>query len=216
MSLAIPYEFTDKFHAAGYADVVVNDSYIGGQVRQYGNLSFTRVYQAGHEVPAYQPETAFKIFTRALFNFDIATGNISTIENGDYSTEGPENVFNITNEPITLPGSQCYVLDEEQCTAEQWETVENGTALVRNWIVVDANTTSLFPDLINGTNGTTPSGTGTPIPVPSVTGSGAPPAETGGAASVLVRESLNIFGLEMTISGSLVLAVIFGLLGVML
>lgn len=165
LSLAIPYEHSEDFASAGYTPVVVNDTYIGGQVRQYGNLSFTRVYEAGHEVPAYQPETAFKIFQRALFNFDIATGNVSTIENPDYATTGPDNTFNITNEPIVDPGSQCYVLDRDQCTEEQWETVQNGTALVRNWIVIDSNTTSLFPDLVNG-NGTTP----TAAPTPSSTG----------------------------------------------
>jgi hypothetical protein len=146
--------------------VVVNDTYTGGQVRQFGNLSFTRVFQAGHEVPAYQPETAFKIFQRALFNLDIATGTISTAENLTYSTEGPPDVYNVTNEPIAFPGAQCYILDREQCTEEQWETVMNGTALVKNWIVVDANTSSLFPELsANGTNPTaSPTGTGLPLP----------------------------------------------------
>jgi len=64
LSLAIPYDNATSFADAGYAPVIVNDTYIGGQVRQYGNLSFTRVYEAGHEVPAYQPETAYRIFTR--------------------------------------------------------------------------------------------------------------------------------------------------------
>ncbi|ORY17601.1 Alpha/Beta hydrolase protein [Clohesyomyces aquaticus] len=140
VSLAINHSSSSQFRAAGYAPVVVNDSYIGGQVRQYGNLSFTRVYQAGHEVPAYQPETAWKIFQRALFNFDIATGNISTAFNKKYLTRGPRDVYNITNEPVKDPGSQCYVLDQDQCTSEQWESVVDGSALVRNWIVVDGNT----------------------------------------------------------------------------
>lgn len=143
----------------------MNETYIGGQVRQHGNLSFTRVYEAGHEVPAYQPETAYRIFQRTLFNLDIATGTISTLEEPGYSSQGPSDVYNITNEPVTDPGSQCYVLDRGQCTSEQWETVMNGTALVRNWIVVDANTSSHFPDLFKGTgstNGTRPSGTGSP------------------------------------------------------
>ncbi|KAF2012646.1 alpha/beta-hydrolase [Aaosphaeria arxii CBS 175.79] len=184
LSLAIEHEFSEEFRASGYTDVVVNGTYVGGQVRQYGNLSFTRVYQAGHEVPAYQPETAFKIFQRALFNFDIATGNVSTTENPDYSTEGPENVFNITNEAIPMPGAQCYVLDKDQCTPEQWESVETGSALVRNWIVVDGNTTFLFPDL-NGTTGneTQPSGSPTASsPGPSATSSQTPPAEPNAAA----------------------------------
>jgi carboxypeptidase C (cathepsin A) len=168
LSLAIPYENATEFAAAGYAPVVVNDTYIGGQVRQYGNLSFTRVYEAGHEVPAYQPETAFRIFQRALFNFDIATGNVSTAQNPSYSSEGPVDVYNITNKPVQLGGSQCYVLDRDQCTNDQWESVMNGTALIKNWIVVDANTSYLFPDL---------AGNGTATP----SGGAAPPESTAGA-----------------------------------
>jgi len=206
LSLAINYTDTDAFHAAGYAPVYVNSSYIGGQVRQYGNLSFTRVYEAGHEVPAYQPETAYKIFTRALFNYDISTGNVSTAATPDYATKGPADVYNITNEPVHLPGSQCYVLDRDQCTAEQWATVEDGTALVKNWIVVDANTSFLFPDLANGTtpgNSTKPSGTGTPSPSQSI-----------GAASG--RLGVQPWGLELRAMGSAVLATALGSLMVML
>ena len=198
----------DNFHAAGYAPVVTNDTYIGGQVRQYGNLSFTRVYEAGHEVPAYQPETAYRIFQRALFNFDIATGSISTAGNPTYSTEGPEKVDDIKNEVVVLPGSQCYVLDRDQCTAEQWETVENGTALVRNWIVVDANTTFLFPDLAgNSTNGT--------LPTPSPTSS-APPESTGAATGRFKVGSWKMMGIECGIHESAFLAMILGTLVVML
>lgn len=199
LSLAIPYANATSFANAGYADVVVNDTYIGGQVRQYGNLSFTRVYQAGHEVPAYQPETAFKIFQRALFNKDIATGKISTVEKSDYATTGPKDVYNITNEPVTLPGSQCYVLDRDQCTADQWESVVNGTALVRNWIVVDANTSFLFPELLGngtGTNGTKPN------PSPSV--SSGPPEATGAA--------VRIEGLAGSIGVALLVGIVGGLM----
>lgn len=53
--------YATNFPAAGYAELVVNSTYVGGEVRQYGNLSFTRVYDAGHQVPAYQPETAFQV-----------------------------------------------------------------------------------------------------------------------------------------------------------
>ena len=185
LSLAIPYENATDFATAGYAPVVVNETYIGGQVRQYGNLSFTRVYQAGHEVPAYQPETAFRIFQRALFNLDIATGNISTAKNPSYSSKGAMSVQDIKNEPVTLPGSQCYVLDRDQCTEAQWETVMNGTALIKNWIVVDANTSYLFPELTG--NGTSP-GNGTISP-PSNTSS-APPGATGGAGKKTAGSAL--------------------------
>jgi carboxypeptidase C (cathepsin A) len=204
LSLAIPYANATSFAAAGYADLVVNDTYVGGQVRQYGNLSFTRVYEAGHEVPAYQPETAFKIFQRALFNYDIATGNISTTENPDYGTKGPKDVYNITNEPVVDPGSQCYVLDMGQCTSEQWETVMNGTALIKNWIVVDANTSSLFPELVgNATgpgNGSKPSG--------SPTTSGNPAQYTAAASSLL--STGRVMGFELDVVGGAILAAIVG------
>ena len=50
-SMHIDYPSSKQFRSgdAGYAPIRVNDSYVGGQVRQYGNLSFSRVYQAGHE-----------------------------------------------------------------------------------------------------------------------------------------------------------------------
>jgi len=202
LSLAIPYANATSFASAGYADVVVNDTYVGGQVRQFGNLSFTRVYEAGHEVPAYQPETAFRIFQRALFNFDIATGNVSTIENPGYASKGPSDVSSILNEPVTLPGSQCYVLDRDQCTEEQWETVMNGTALVKNWIVVDANTSYLFPELFG--NGTSPAnGTMKPSPSPST------PAQYTGAASSIVGHG-RVMGLEVGAAGAAVLAAVVG------
>ncbi|KAL8858639.1 MAG: hypothetical protein Q9178_004933 [Gyalolechia marmorata] len=49
VSLAIPYSLAADFQRAGYQPVQVNETYVGGQVRQCGNLSFARIYQAGHE-----------------------------------------------------------------------------------------------------------------------------------------------------------------------
>jgi carboxypeptidase C (cathepsin A) len=70
VSLAIPHAASEAFSSAGYSPIHTNATYTGGQVRQHGNLSFSRVYQAGHEVPAYQPETAYEIFMRVLVNKD--------------------------------------------------------------------------------------------------------------------------------------------------
>ena len=89
VSLAIDWSQTDAFHASGYQDIVVNETFSGGKVRQYGNLSFSRVYQAGHEVPYYQPEASYEIFKRALFNKDISTGEVDTSGIESYHTEGP-------------------------------------------------------------------------------------------------------------------------------
>jgi carboxypeptidase C (cathepsin A) len=49
VSLAIESKLSSEFKKAGYADIQTNSSYVGGFVRQYGNLSFSRVFQAGHE-----------------------------------------------------------------------------------------------------------------------------------------------------------------------
>lgn len=52
VSLNIDYTNASQFRSAGYTPLQVNSSYIGGQTRQYGNFSFTRVYESGHEIPA--------------------------------------------------------------------------------------------------------------------------------------------------------------------
>ena len=52
-SLAIDYRHAESFRSAGYTAIYTNHSYVGGQVRQNGKLSFPRVYESRHEVPAY-------------------------------------------------------------------------------------------------------------------------------------------------------------------
>ncbi|KAL9065795.1 MAG: hypothetical protein Q9157_007356 [Trypethelium eluteriae] len=154
VSLAVDYANSSEFRAAGYQGIKTNDSYTGGQVRQYGNLSFSRVYEAGHEVPAYQPETAYRVFTRALFNRDISTGEIDTVANATYGTVGPSDTFFIKNEDPPDPPALCYVLDPTStCTDEQIDSILNGTALIHDWILIDGNTSSLFPGYGNGTGG---------------------------------------------------------------
>jgi hypothetical protein len=57
-----------------------------GEVRQYGNFSFLRVYESGHEVPYYQPAAALAMFNRTLQGLDIATGTKKI--SGSYGTHG--------------------------------------------------------------------------------------------------------------------------------
>lgn len=148
VSLALNYTYTSDFHAAGYTAITTNSSYEGGQVRQHGNFSFSRVYQAGHEVPAYQPETAYRIFSRVMSNLDIATGEVDVGSNQTYSTTGPVDTFAIMNDPPPQPLQFCYTLAlESTCTEEQVDAILNGTAVTRDWIVEDANSTALFPGL---------------------------------------------------------------------
>jgi hypothetical protein len=153
VSLAINYSNTAQFHSAGYADIETNSSYVGGEVRQYGNLSFSRVFESGHEIPAYQPETAYRIFTRALFNKDIATGTESTYSGSSaYKSSGPADTWNIKDDLIEQPLQFCYVLDPlSTCNEDQINMVLNGTALIDHYIVVDKNSTQLFPQLLGGT-----------------------------------------------------------------
>ncbi|KAJ5495421.1 Carboxypeptidase S1 [Penicillium diatomitis] len=137
VSLRIQHAQADAFRAAGYAPLHINKSYVGGQVRQYGNFSFSRVYQAGHEIPAYQPQTAYEIFHRALFNRDLATGKIDTAKNKSYSTEGPASTWHIKNDVPESPEPECYILAlEATCTDEQIARVVNGTAVIKDYIVV--------------------------------------------------------------------------------
>ncbi|KAK4971267.1 hypothetical protein LTR66_008972 [Elasticomyces elasticus] len=164
VSLAVNYSGTAAFHTAGYQPIAVNSTYLGGQVRQHGNFSFSRVYEAGHEVPAYQPETAYQIFMRAMFNTDIASGAISTAENGDYCTTGPSSTWNVRNEVPASPQPTCYLYAFLcTCTDKQIGSVLDGTALIHDWVVIDNNTKDLFPGLGNGTteNSTQGSGSGT-------------------------------------------------------
>ena len=53
VSLAIKYADSKNFASAGYEPFMYNGIEYG-EVREYGNFSFTRVYEAGHEVPYYQ------------------------------------------------------------------------------------------------------------------------------------------------------------------
>lgn len=137
VSLAVEHAAASAFRAAGYAPVRTNASYVGGQVRQHGNFSFTRVYQAGHEVPAYQPNTAYEIFHRALFDRDIATGKVNVARNSSYSTQGPASTWHIKNRVYEDPEPSCYILAlDASCTEDQIARVLNGTAVIKDYVVV--------------------------------------------------------------------------------
>ena len=51
-----------QFNAAGYTPFVVDGTEYG-EVRQYGNFSFLRMYESGHEVPFYQPAVRIATFS---------------------------------------------------------------------------------------------------------------------------------------------------------
>jgi len=164
VSLAVNYSQSADFHKAGYANITTNSSYVGGQVRQRGNFSFSRVFESGHEVPSYQPETAYRIFSRAIFGKDIATGTVTTSNNANYSTVGSSTTFEVKNQDLGSPSPQCYVLAlADTCTDDQVASIMNGTGLIHDYILIDANQSHLFPGVGNndpagGANGTGSSG----------------------------------------------------------
>jgi hypothetical protein len=128
------YPSAPSFRTAGYADLQTNGSYVGGLVRQHGNVSFSRVFQAGHAVAAYQPETVYRILERAIFGKDVATGKVDVGSN--YSSTGPVSSWGHTEELPDSPPSVCYLYGiQGTCTLEEVEALVNGTAVVEDYIV---------------------------------------------------------------------------------
>lgn len=148
VSLAINYEDTAAFKAAGYEDVHVNNSYIGGQVRQHGNFSFTRVYQAGHLVPAYQPETAYVLFDRVIRGVSLATGNdIQTSGANIYSSTGPANTTVGLRSPKP-PQPTCFVRNIMTCTDNQIQMIGGGLGIIINGVLYNSSDEYVEPNAL--------------------------------------------------------------------
>lgn len=73
-----------------------------GETREYGNFSFTRIYEAGHEVPYYQPLASLALFNRTINMYDTATGETKITP--DYATNGTAEATH-TNSFVPLPSS---------------------------------------------------------------------------------------------------------------
>lgn len=75
LSLEANWTGADDFRSAGYADIKTNASYNGGVVRQHGNLSFSRVFEAGHD-----GKPPFLIFQSLLVKLmlSVRSGGIPT------------------------------------------------------------------------------------------------------------------------------------------
>lgn len=125
------------FRESGYEVIQTSTCYTGGVVRQHGNMSFARVFDAGHDLASYQPQTAFEIFTRAMLNLDVATGKKTTMgAANDYSSQGPESSFRWKNELPVSPPVNCNLYDVQgSCTDEQIGRLANGTAEVLDFNV---------------------------------------------------------------------------------
>ncbi|CAK1357404.1 Carboxypeptidase S1 B [Cercospora beticola] len=136
LSLAANWSSSTAFRSAGYADIKIGDcGQAGGVVRQHGGLSFSRVFQAGHDVAFSQPRTAFEIFKRSILGFDVARGKRQTDD--QYSTTGPRDSWHIRETLPEPPAFECNIYAvPESCTAEQYLALQDGSAVVEYGIVI--------------------------------------------------------------------------------
>lgn len=88
ISLALEHETSAQFRASNYTPYLVDGTEYG-EVRQYGNFSFLRLYEAGHETPYYQPVAMLEHFRRLINGLVIADGSVPVAE--DYQTGGTAN-----------------------------------------------------------------------------------------------------------------------------
>lgn len=134
LALASSLPTYTNFSTAGYADIVVNDSYVGGAVRQYGNLSFSRIYDAGHFVPAYQPETAFQVFARIISGTAVSTGEI--VNPSIYNTSGPASSMKTNKQGSSKP-AVCWIRNipgAQGCTNPQKNGILANSGVVYNGV----------------------------------------------------------------------------------
>ena len=113
LTLEAEWAGATAFSVAGYANISTNDSYTGGVVRQVNGMSFSRVFQAGHSVSAWQPETVSRIFDRAMMRKDVATGQVdvpvgTSVVSG-YSTSGPVSSLGIREVLPPSPAPLCNI-----------------------------------------------------------------------------------------------------------
>ncbi len=156
--------YATRFPAAGYAPIIVNSTYIGGVVRQFGNLSFSRIYDAGHMVPAYQPETAFNVFARIINGNSISTGEV--VDLSAYNSSGPA-IASHTNSLPASPTNTCWLRNIiNTCSDDQKNAIENQQGVIINGVLYSASsdwTTLGLPTSVSS------SGTALPANTASVT-----------------------------------------------
>lgn len=73
LSLAVNFTGSESFRNSGYVPLVA-DGKRYGDTRETDIFSFTRLFDAGHDAPFYQPKAGLEIFNRTIHGWDIATG----------------------------------------------------------------------------------------------------------------------------------------------
>jgi hypothetical protein len=120
----------------GYADIIVNSSYVGGQVLQAGNFTFSRIFDAGHTVPSYQPETAFTVFTRIIEGTDIGMGK--EVDLATFSSQGPSRSVHPLGKQRKVPEQEphtCWIRNiEYTCSVKERAQINRGEGVIRNGI----------------------------------------------------------------------------------
>jgi Serine carboxypeptidase len=112
-------------------------------VREFGNLSFSRVYDAGHLVPAYQPETAFTVFSRIIEGTEIGQGRLI-----DLATDGSLGA-NATHENVAsaMASPVCYLRAvNATCDTDQKNMLVNRTGVIINGVLYDDESEWKSPD----------------------------------------------------------------------
>ena len=206
-----PEPYPVNFPAAGYADLVVNSSYVGGAVRQFANLSFTRIYDAGHQVPAYQPETAFTLFTRIILGTELSTGQ--PIDLSTYRSSGPQNATYANDKPPPSQPGICYIrATQNTCSSSEISAMLAGRGVVINGVWYQ-DASQYTPAASSVTAGKP----GTPIPETTSVGTGtATVAPTGVyVATATPSSKKSAAGREVGFWKVLVWGTTMGILGVM-
>lgn len=171
----------EPWYAAGYAPIVTNSSYVGGVVRQYGNLSFSRIYDAGHLVPAYQPETAFTVFSRIIDGSDISMGNPANLSS--YASVGDSNATYQNSAP-PMAGPRCFLRAvNATCNTDQRNMLASSAGVIINGVLYDHESDWQPPD---PSVGTIAGGPGT-APISIITSAPVPGSATGSESSGLLR-----------------------------
>ncbi|EXJ94182.1 hypothetical protein A1O1_02575 [Capronia coronata CBS 617.96] len=144
--------------SSGYAPIVANRSYVGGVVRQYGNLSFSRIYDAGHLVPAYQPETMFTVFSRIIQGTDISMGN--PVDLSTYASSGDANSTHQNSAPPAAAPTCFLRAIDATCNTDQKNMLANNAGVLVNGVLYDEQSDWQSPDpslvTIAGVPGTAP------------------------------------------------------------
>ncbi|KAL2443609.1 Carboxypeptidase S1-like protein B [Exophiala dermatitidis] len=125
VSLALKWPHAADFAASGYVPFTV-DGVEYGETREFGNFSFTRIYESGHEVPYYQPVAALGFFSRAISGLDIATGK-NKVDGNQGGTSGPASATH-TEPFVPLPSTTSAAAASGSATAAATSSALGGAA----------------------------------------------------------------------------------------